>query len=85
MRKQLRETSMQQHKMSFTVELGINAKSFCNYYYDFYRAGKGAESLQLIRIKNMNATFLAQIQPFSDRHKTTLQVSTINNMKKGLG
>lgn len=81
---------MQQHKMAFSVELGVNAKNFCNHFYEYYVYGMGVQSLKLIRQKHMNATFQAQFQsPFGtqdgETHITQVSVSTVNNFKKGLG
>ena len=90
MRSQLRENLNHQHKTAFSIELGVNAKNFCNHFYEYYYYGMGLQSLKLIRQKHLNGTFRAQFKsPFGSQdgetHVTQVSCTTVNNMKKGLG
>ena len=55
--KQLIETSVSTHILNkyqriFSMELGIDAKAFCNYFMRFYHAGELSSSMRLIRPKH---------------------------------
>ena len=69
---------MMNHKSSNNIEFGINAKSFCNYYMDYWRAGMFSDSLRLIRLKFMTCNFSHTIRSpwdydneFIGTHKTS--------------
>ena len=66
------------------MELGISAKAFCNYYYNFYLANQPYQIFNLLKYKNMTSAVNFVI-PFSPKHTTHLNITTHNDLNKGLG
>ena len=66
------------------MELGISAKAFCNYYYNFYLANQPYQIFHLLKYKNMTSAVNFVI-PFSPKHTTHLNITTHNDLNKGLG
>lgn len=40
----------------FKIDFGVDCKSFCNYYHDFYQNGQLLDSTALIRPRHLNYT-----------------------------
>ena len=56
------------YQRSITIDLGLNAKAFCNYYAMFYyHEGHFKQIHKLLKYKTMSTNFNVQI-PFSDTH-----------------
>ena len=47
---------LQKYNKVFKIDFGVDAKSFCNYYHDFYEHGQLYDSLELIRGRHLNYT-----------------------------
>lgn len=76
------------YRRVFTVEWGIDAKAFTNYYHDFYLCGCSAQALKLISYKHFVATTNVTL-PWPTKHDPDHNVAFVltsqNDLKKNLG
>lgn len=76
------------YKRIFSIEWGVDAKAFCNYYHDFYMCGSSAQAYRLISYKHFVATTHITL-PIPTKHDPlhSIGFSLIcqNDLKKNLG
>ena len=54
---------------NYMVEIGVNMKSFCNNYYNFYYSGHIGQSFKLIRVKSLVSSINFNIPiPYFERN-----------------
>ena len=73
---------------TFTVEWGIDAKAFFNYYHKFYVSGSSFQALRLIAYKHFVATANVTLPLPTKRdpqHSLTFSLTSQNDLKKNLG
>ena len=57
--KQVKQFYLFKNQKTFMIEMGINAKCFCNHFKDFYMAGETGQAFKLIRYKHMTTQISA--------------------------
>jgi hypothetical protein len=66
------------------IEIGVNMKSFCKNYHQFYYSGHLGRSFKLIRARALVSSVNLNL-PINAKNTLDFQVMTQNDLKKGLG
>jgi hypothetical protein len=68
------------------VELGVNMKSFCNTYSQFYQSEHLGSAFRLIRVKSLISSInFSMAVPNTKNQTLEFQAITQNDLKKSLG
>jgi hypothetical protein len=76
------------YKRAFSIEWGMDAKAFCNYYRDFYLCGCSFQAFKLISYKHFVATTNVTIPlptKWDPLHSVSFVLTSQNDLKKNLG
>lgn len=90
LKKHVKLNSKASTQQSMFFQIDVSAKSFCNYFWNFYFVGQSSQAMKLIRYKYIQSSMDVTIPWLTtnmkeSKHKTQLQVISVNDMKKGLG
>ncbi|CDW77285.1 UNKNOWN [Stylonychia lemnae] len=84
-RQHLKGQISNEYQKSFSIDLGVNLRSFSKNYYQFYYAGQLGRSLKLIRTNTFstNVNFSLPLKKYNQ--VIDFSVQTQNDLKQGLG